>query len=127
MVFNARQKWGTFYSGNRYETSGGITWRPNAHVLVDVSDRYNSVHLREGDFKTNLMTGRINFNFSRQLLTSALLQMNSAAQLSALNVRMRYIYRPNSDLFIIYNQSTGRGLERPSYSLQVKMTYDFTF
>src|SRR6266516_942146 len=127
VVFNAREKWGNFYSGNRYETSGGITWRPNAHLLVDLSDRYNRVHLREGDFETNLMTGRVNFNFSRRLLTSALLQMNSAARLSALNVRLRYIYRPNSDLFIIYNQSTGRGLERPSYGLQVKMTYDFTF
>jgi hypothetical protein len=35
--------------------------------------------------------------------------------------------RPNSDFFIIYNQSTGAGLERPSYSLQFKLTRDFTF
>ena len=38
---------------------------------------------------------------------------------------MCYIYRPNSDFFIIYNQSTGAGLERPSYSLQFKLTRDF--
>src|SRR4030095_10733353 len=35
--------------------------------------------------------------------------------------------RPNSDFFVIYNQSTGVGLERPSYSLQFKLTRDFTF
>jgi len=35
--------------------------------------------------------------------------------------------RPNSDFFIIYNQSTGEGLECPSYSLQIKLTRDFTF
>ena len=34
---------------------------------------------------------------------------------------------PNSDFFIIYNQSTGAGLERPSYSLQIKLILDFTF
>ena len=127
IVFNAREKWGDFYSGKRYETSGGITWRPNPHLLVDVIESYNKVRLREGNFNTSLFSGRLNYNFSRKLLTSALLQLNSAARLSVVNVRLRYIYRPNSDFFIIYNQTTGAGLERPSYSFQIKLTRDFTF
>ena len=127
IVFTGREKWGDFYSGRRYETSGGITWRPNSHLLVDLSESYNRVRLREGKFTTSLFSGRLNYNFSRKLLTSALIQINSAACLSVINVRLRYIYRPNSDLFIIYNQSTGAGLERPSYSLQIKLTRDFTF
>jgi hypothetical protein len=127
IVFRLREQWGGFYAGRRYETSGGLTIRPNAHLLFDLSDNFNDVRLRQGNFTTNLLTGQVNYNFSRSLLTSALLQLNSAARVTALNVRLRYIFRPNSDLFIIYNQSTGRGLEQPSYSLQVKMTYDFTF
>ena len=127
VIFRVREKWGDFYSGKRYETSGGITWRPNPHVLIDLSESYNKVHLREGDFSTSLFAGRMNYNFSRKLLTSALIQLNSAARLSVINVRLRYIYRPNSDFFVIYNQSTGAGLERPSYSLQIKLTRDFTF
>ena len=127
IVFNAREKWGHFYSGNRYETSGGMTWRPNPHLLLDLSESYNKVRLREGDFTTSLFAGRLNYNFSRKLLTSALVQLNSSARLSAVNVRLRYIYRPNSDLFIIYNQSTGAELERPTYSFQIKLTRDFTF
>src|SRR6266853_1582307 len=127
VVFTAREKWGGFYSGKRYETSGGITWRPNSHLLADLAESYNKVRLREGNFSTSLFSGRLNYNFSRKLLTSALVQLNSAARLSVINVRLRYIYRPNSDFFIIYNQSTGAGLERPSYSLQIKLTRDFTF
>ena len=127
IVFNVREKWGDFYSGKRYETSGGITWRPNSHLLVDLSESYNKVRLREGNFTTSLFAGRLNYNFSRQLLTSALIQINSAARLSVINVRLRYIYRPNSDFFIIYNQSTGAGLERASHSIQIKLTRDFTF
>ena len=127
IVFTGREKWGRFYSGTRYETSGGISWRPNSHLLVDLSESYNKVRLREGNFSTSLFSGRLNYNFSRKLLTSALVQLNSAARLSVINVRLRYIYRPNSDFFIIYNQSTGAGLERPSYSLQIKLTRDFTF
>src|SRR6266850_2930 len=127
IIFNAREKWGDFYSGQRYETSGEITWRPNTHLLVDMAESYNKVRLREGNFSTSLFAGRLNYNFSRKLLTSALIQLNSAARLSLINVRLRYIYRPNSDFFIIYNQSAGAGLERPSYSLQIKLTRDFTF
>ena len=127
IIFNVREKWGDFYTGKRYETSAGVTWRPNSHLLLDLSESYNKVRLREGNFSTSLFAGRLNYNFSRKLLTSALVQLNSAARLSVINVRLRYIYRPNSDLFVIYNQSTGAGLERPTYSFQIKLTRDFTF
>jgi len=127
LVLSGRYKWGDFYSGKRDEITAGVTLRPNAHLLFDLNDSFNSVRLPQGKFTTNLIAGRVNYNFSRKLLTSALMQLNSAAQLSAINIRLRYIYKPNSDLFVIYNQTTGAGLERPSYSFQVKLTRDFTF
>jgi hypothetical protein len=127
VVLTGRYKWGDFYSGKRDEITAGATFRPNAHLLFDISDSLNSVRLAQGDFTTNLIAGRINYNFSRKLLTSALMQVNSAARLSAVNIRLRYIYKPSSDLFVIYNQTTGAGLERTSYSFQVKLTRDFTF
>jgi hypothetical protein len=125
--FTGRFKWGDFYSGSRKEVSAGITYRPNSHLFFDFSGNVNDIRLPQGDFKTSLFTARMNYNLSRKLLTSTLLQLNSASRLSALNIRLRYIYRPNSDLFVIYNQTTGKGLERPSYSLQMKVTYDLDF
>ncbi|MDQ2922087.1 MAG: carbohydrate binding family 9 domain-containing protein [Acidobacteriota bacterium] len=127
LILTGRYKWGDFYSGKRDEFSGGLTFRPNEHLLFDFTDSFNNVRLPQGNFTTNLFAGRLNYNFSRKLLTSALMQLNSAARISTINFRLRYIYRPNSDLFIIYNQTTGAGLERPSYSFQIKLTRDFTF
>ena len=127
LVLSGEYEWGDFYSGKRDEIEVGASFRPNAHLLFDVTNSFNSVRLPQGNFTTNLFAGRVNYNFSRKLLTSALVQLNSAARLSAINVRLRYIYRPNSDLFVIYNQTTGVGLERPSYSFQVKFTRNFTF
>ena len=123
VVFTASEKWGDFYSGARSETQAGLTLRPNRSLLVELVDTYNRVRLPQGNFSTNLFGGRISYNFSRRLLTSAFVQLNSAAQLSSLNFRLRYIFRPYSDLFVIYNQTTGRGLERPSHQLQFKLTY----
>lgn len=113
---------GGFLFCKRDEISVGITFRPNPHLLFDFSNSFNDVRLPQGNFTTNLLVGRVNYNFSRKLLTSALMQLNSAARISAVNLRLRYIYRPNSDFFIVYNQTSGRGLERPSYSLQFKLT-----
>jgi len=127
LVLTGRYQWGDFYSGQRDEITAGATYRPNAHLLFDFSNSFNSVRLPQGEFTTNLFAGRVNYNFSRKLLTSALMQLNSAARLSTINIRVRYIYKPNSDFFVIYNQTTGAGLERPSYSFQVKLTRDFTF
>ena len=92
LVLTGRYKWGDFYSGKRDEITAGATFRPNAHLLFDISDSFNSVRLAQGDFTTNLITGRINYKFSRKLLTSALMQVNSAARLSAINIRLRYIH-----------------------------------
>src|SRR6059036_143441 len=77
IVFTAREKWGDFYSGKRYETSAGVTFRPNEHFLFDISDSFNDLRLREGKFTTNLIIGRFDYNFSRKLLTSTLVQLNS--------------------------------------------------
>ena len=127
LVLTGEYQWGDFFSGKRDEITVGATFRPNAHLLFDLTDSFNRVRLPQGNFNTNLFAGRINYNFSRKLLTSVLMQLNSSAQVSAINIRLRYIYRPNSDLFVIYNQATGAGLERPSYSFQIKLTRNFTF
>lgn len=123
LVLTAREKWGDFYGGRRYETTGDATVRPNEHVLLAVEEAYNQVYLPGGDFTTSLLALRAGYNFTRQWLTDVFLQVNTDAQLTSVNSRLRYLYRPDSDVFLIYNVSTGRGLERPSNQLQLKMTY----
>lgn len=125
VIFTFFEQWGNFYSGTRSQSEASVTLRPTNHLLLSVDDSYNLVRLPQGDFSTNLMAGRASYNFSRKLLTNLFLQLNSAAQLTAINARLRYIFRPHSDFYFIYNQSTGKGLERPSRQVQFKITYHF--
>ncbi len=122
-TWQARQGWGEFYSGTRYETDAQVAVRPNEHFMLEIGDSFNRVLLPQGNFSTNLVGGRVNVNVSRKLLSSTFVQLNNAARLSSVNVRLRYNFRPNSDFYAIYNQTTGRGLERASYQFQLKMTY----
>src|SRR5262249_9128831 len=71
VVLTAGEKWGDFYSGTRSETQAGLRLRPNPHLLIDLTDTYNRVRLPQGNFSTNLFGGRISYNFSRRLLSSA--------------------------------------------------------
>ncbi len=123
LTWTLNQGWGDFYSGTRYETGAGFAVRPNEHFMLELQNSFNRVELPQGKFSTNLFGGRLNLNLSRKLLSSTFVQLNNAARLSSVNVRMRYIFRPNSDLYAIYTQTTGRGLERASYQFQLKMTY----
>ncbi|MBI3550051.1 MAG: carbohydrate binding family 9 domain-containing protein [Elusimicrobia bacterium] len=123
IVITAGEKWGGFYGGERYETTGTASLRPNAHLRVSLEESYNRVTLPQGRFTTNLLATRTSYNFSRKWLSDLFIQVNTAAQLSSVNARLRYLFRPNSDLYLIYNVATGRGLERPSNQLQLKMTF----
>jgi len=125
VIFGLSEEWGDFYSGTRSQTQASLTLRPTDHLLLSVVDSYNLVRLPQGDFSTNLMAGRASYNFSRKLLTNVFVQVNSAAQVTAINARFRYIFRPHSDFYFIYNQSTGKGLERPSRQVQFKVTYHY--
>lgn len=123
LVLTAREKWGGFYGGRRYETGASATVRPNEHVLLALEESYNQVYLPGGDFSTSLLALRASYNFTRQWLSDVFLQVNTEASLTGVNARLRYLYRPDSDVFLIYNAATGRGLERPSNQLQLKITY----
>lgn len=125
VIFFVFQGWGDFFSGTRSETEASLTLRPTDHLLLSVTDSYNRVRLPQGDFSTNLLAGRASYNFSRKLLTNVFVQVNSAAQLTAINARFRYIFRPHSDFYVIYNQATGKGLERPSRQVQFKIVYHY--
>ncbi|MCS6885015.1 MAG: DUF5916 domain-containing protein [Acidobacteriota bacterium] len=124
-IFRGLYESGGYYSGSRREIAVGFTYRINEHILISMDERYNLVTLPQAKFSTSLYGLRTTFNLSRKTLISSFLQLNSAARLTSLNFRLRYIYRPNSDLYVIYNQNTGKGLQQQSYQLQFKTTIYF--
>jgi hypothetical protein len=62
IIFTGREKWEQFYAGTRDETSSGITWRPNPHLLLDLQESYNCWELLF-EF-ANVSYQRVNLVFS---------------------------------------------------------------
>jgi len=64
-----------------------------------------------------------NYSFSRFLTFTSLLQMDTSnTQAVSANLRLRYNYRPDSDLYIIYNVGTQFASIAPANPPQVRET-----
>ena len=78
-------------------------------------------------------SGTAGYSFSRFLTTSALVQVNSVDNHPvSVNLRLRYTYRPDSDLFVIYNVGSqfnsiaaGNPVLTQERRLTVKLTYSY--
>ena len=96
---------GTFYSGHK--TSISVSrGRMNAGSRLSAEPTYllNMVDLPEGSFTSQLVGSRVTYTITTQMFTSALLQYNSSSHDVSANVRLRWEYRPGSELFVVFNE-----------------------
>jgi hypothetical protein len=65
-----------------------------------------------GDFTSAVVGSRQTYMVSPRLILSALIQYNSSARTVNTNARVRWEYRPSSELFVVYTdgrETTGPG------------------
>jgi hypothetical protein len=96
---------GTFFRGEKTTlgfSRGRVELTPQLSVEPSIS--LNLVDLPEGRFTAQLVTTRTTYTVSPQMFVSALLQYNSSNESLSTNLRMRWEYRPGSELFVVYNE-----------------------
>jgi hypothetical protein len=104
-IWSVYERFGTYYNGKLNEARVRSTYRANERLSFDFSEQWNRFRLPipGGDFSVLFGTLQTNYSFSRFLTLSALAQMNTANHDAASgNVRLRWNYRPDSDLYVIY-------------------------
>ncbi len=98
-------EYGDFYSGRK--TSFGWGWglvNLTSQFLLEPSISFNRVELPEGDFDVELIDLRAVYTVTPRMFVSALFQYDSESRGLAANVRLRWEYRPGSELFVVYNE-----------------------
>jgi hypothetical protein len=83
-------------SRGRYNVTPKLSVEPSLSV--------NWVDLAEGSFTTNVVGSRVTYTRTSRMFVSGLLQYNSGNNAVAANVRLRWEYRPGSELFVVYNE-----------------------
>jgi hypothetical protein len=57
-----------------------------------------------GSFTAKLMTSRVTYTVTPLMFISGLVQYNSSSNSVSTNARLRWEYRPGSELFVVYNE-----------------------
>ncbi len=118
--------WEEFYGGNHWSAETSLSASPSPQVSIEVAHEWNRVDLPNGDFTANITSMRFGYAFSTKLTTNALIQYNSLNNDFSTNLRLNFIHRPGSDLFIVLTER--RGVEEELWDLSnrglvAKLTY----
>ncbi len=103
---------GSFYGGTKTAVAIGGGFGPGGAGRIELSPRFslepglsiNWVELPQGSFTSQLVTTRTTYTFTPTMFLSALIQYNSSNNALSSNIRLRWEYRPGSELFVVYNE-----------------------
>ena len=124
-TYNFFERFGGYYAGTLNEFRVRANYRPTAKFSISASETWDRFRLPvpNGNFSVVLASLQGNYSFNRFLTFTGLLQMDTSnAQAASANLRLRYNYRPDSDLFIIYNVGTEFASIAPANPPQVRET-----
>lgn len=116
---------GGYYGGSRHELTLSSIVKSARHLQADVNYQISRVSLPAGEAVTHLTGVRVSHSATTRVFTSALLQWNSSTRVFDANVRFNWIYRPGSDVYVVFGR-TSEDRERAGdfvgQSLVIKVT-----
>ena len=99
------ERFGSYYSGRLNEFRVRGSYRANERLSFSVGPQWNRFRLPLTDGNFSVVVGALetDYAFSRFLSLSTILQIDTAnLQAASANIRLRWNYRPDSDLYVIY-------------------------
>ncbi len=98
-------EFGEFYSGTRRGFLIDAIARPTAKLSIEPFIEFNRITLPTEEFDANAFGGRIGYSFSTTLFTKLFAQWSTDRDVLSANFLVNYIYRPGSDLYVVFDQS----------------------
>ena len=126
VALGARVSYQRFFDGTLISAGGTLSLAPGSHLSADLGFTHNDVEIPGGEFTANIASVRLRYAFTTTLTANALLQYNSLDRRISANVRLNFIHRPGSDLFIVLNEERGSDdsvWDFRSRGLVAKLTY----
>jgi hypothetical protein len=132
VTVNVSDEFGGYYNGNLNSAQATVDYRADEHWKFGLRQQWNRFRLPVGDFSVAYGGATIDYAFSRFFSVSTLLQMNTAhTQAASANIRVRWHYRPDSDLYVVYTAGPrfasvqGNSTAINQNEFVVKFTYSF--
>ena len=94
----------TFFNGTRVDMNGTVGARITSQLSTQASYSRNDIDLPVGEFKVHLAAFRIDYALSPNITLRAISQYNSSTEQWGSSARLRYTYRPGSDVYLVYDE-----------------------
>jgi hypothetical protein len=126
--------WGDYYTGTLKTATVTAQYRPNSNLALALNNTLNVFRLPQGNFNIALSGVQVSYAFTRFLNLTTFLQSDTAqVKAASANIRLRYTFRPDSDLYVIYNLGTrfqnlaaGNPLPIREQKFAIKLTYSWS-
>jgi len=126
VVFNVNADFRRQFGGTVNSISTGLAATAGKHLNFRLGYTRSNAALPNGDFVVHLVSLRSVYAFTTHLTLNSLAQYNSLDRRASANLRLNYIFRPGSDLFLVLNEERGSDLatwDPRSRGLRLKLTY----
>jgi hypothetical protein len=126
LSFSTRHVLGGFFGGKRYANTVSANLRIGDRFTSEFSINRNDIKLPYGDFTANVFRSRLSYNFTPNIYVQSLIQYNSVSERWSANVRMGWLQRANSGLFLVFNQVREDvfGVENRSFIVKYSYLFD---
>jgi len=130
-VYGFFERFGSYYNGHLNEFRVRGSYHPNPKLAFSAVHTWDRFDLNRTIYNVQVGSFSGSYSFNRFLTSSALFQVNSVEDHPwSANLRVRYTYRPDSDLFVIYNVGSqfnslaaGNPVLTRERRLSIKLTY----
>jgi hypothetical protein len=117
----------TFYDGTRSDLNLTFGLRATSSASAEFSLRRNDVDLPWGAFVVNLGVLKVDYALSPRMTLRSLSQYNSSTRQLSASIRYNFIYKPGSDLYIVYDGLQGNLPGRPEVRNQQQVVIKTTY
>ena len=121
---------GQYYGGDKQTVRTNLNVLARETLLIENTFAHNRIKLPSAPlYLTNTLSTRVTYSLSPTLFTKAFVQYNDDRRVASANLLLWWVYRPGSDLYVVYNQGWETDIPGPealrvrSRSVAVKFTY----
>jgi len=121
---------GQFYDGQRIDYELEFALRPVVGLEVEGEIEHRDIRLDGGDLSIWIGSLGVNWAFTPDLVLNTLAQYDNVSDELGANVRLRWTFRPGSDLFLVFNQgwdTEANRFEAVESDFTVKGSYAWRF
>jgi hypothetical protein len=109
------------------ENTASVQFRHGYRLTVAADYLRNDVTLPHARFHTDELGLHLDYSFNPKMYLNAFIQYNNEADQISSNIRYRFIHRPLSDIYVVYNDVRDRRRDSTDWSLTLKYTRLFSF